>query len=263
MGQDKNLNYTFTDTGRYEVRYIAAINSRQDTVTKTIHIYPKINKHFLGKDTIYAKGTPFKKELSAPYGMHCQLWQDSSGLSTFQADTAGRYTCKVITQSFCEVIDTIEIKECINTLTIPSIYRIQDSLYTYQQVADSFIWFKNNVQLKITKAAAIRVTDTGTYRVEAAKKDHCNRSSANFRIEKLGLRSIHSQAIGIHVFPNPANETVLIEASTDFSLLVTDATGKTILASENTKALTLATGIYYFRFTVNSNTFFEKVVVLN
>ena len=75
IGQDKNIIYTFTDTGMYEVRYGAAINSRQDTVSKTIHIYPKINKHFLGKDTVYAKGTPFKKQLSAPYGMHCQLWQ--------------------------------------------------------------------------------------------------------------------------------------------------------------------------------------------
>ena len=148
-------------------------------------------------------------------------------------------------------------------MTIPSIYRIQDSLYTYQQVADSFIWFKNNVQLKITKAAAIRVTDTGTYRVEAAKKEHCNRSSANFRIEKLGLHKLNSQAIGIKIYPNPAKEKVFIEASTDYSLLVTDATGKTILEAENTKELTLANGIYYFRFTVNSNTFFEKVVVLN
>ena len=263
IGQDKNLNYTFKDTGIYEVRYVAAINSRQDTVSKTIHIYQKINKHFLGKDTVYAKGTPFKKELIAPYGMHCQLWQDSSSLSTYQADTAGRYTCKVTNQSFCEVTDTIEIKECINSLTVPSIYRIKDSLYTYQQVADSFIWFKNNVPFKITKAPVIRLTDTGTYRVEAAKKAHCNRSSANFRIEKLSLHKLNSQAIGIKIYPNPANEKVFIEASTDFSLLVTDATGKTILEAENIKEITLANGIYYFRLTVHNTSYFEKVVVLN
>ena len=263
IGQDKNLMYTFTDTGMYEVRYGAAINSRQDTVSKIIHIYPKINKHFLGNDTIYTKGTPFKKQLSAPYGMHCQLWQDSTGLSTYQADTSGRYTCKVTNQSFCEVTDTIEIKECINSLTVPSIFRIKDSLYTYQQVADSFIWFKNNVQFKITKASAIKLTDTGTYRVEAAKKDNCKRSSANFRIEKLSLHKLNSQAIGIKIYPNPANEKVFIEASTDFSLLVTDATGKTILEAENIKEITLANGIYYFRLTVHNTSYFEKVVVLN
>ena len=197
----KNINHTFTDTGKYEVRYIASNSNRQDTVIKIISIYPKVNKHFLGKDTAYPQGTTFNKILKSPVGMHCQLWQDNIGLSTYKADTAGMYICKVTNKSFCEVIDTIVISECINSLSQPSLYRSRDTLYTYQQSADSFVWYRNNIQYRITKEPFIRLTDTGTYRVEATKKGYCNRSSIANYVNKLGISSIQLGDFNIQLFP--------------------------------------------------------------
>ena len=93
----KNITHIFSDTGIYNIQFIANKGARRDTVTKKITIYPLIKAHFLGKDTIYSSGTQFHKVLKAPYGMNCQLWlNDSSSLSTFNADTAGIYICKVI-----------------------------------------------------------------------------------------------------------------------------------------------------------------------
>lgn len=257
----KNIYHIFSDTGIFDIRYIASNGTRSDTAVKSIMVYSKINKQFLGKDTVYASGTSFSKILKVPYGMYCQQWQDSSGLPTFKADTAGVYICKVTNNAFCEVTDTIIIKECINNLTMPSIYRIRDTLYTYQQLADSFVWFRNNVQYKITKDAFIKLTDTGTYRVEAAKKDHCNRSSTTFRVDKLGIHLIRLQDLSIKLFPNPSNEKVFIQSDNDFKLLITDIAGKVICDTVNATEVNLPKGIYLFRFLVKDSLIVEKVIV--
>ncbi len=221
-----------------------------------------MDKQFLGKDTVYASGSAFSKTLNAPYGMHCQLWlNDSSGLSTYTADTAGVYICKVTNQAFCEVTDTIVISECIDNLTVPSIYRSKDTLYTYQQLADSFVWYRNNVQYKITKEAFIKLSDTGTYRVEAAKKGHCNRSSTVASVTKLGVQRLSIQDFNIRVYPNPSSEIVFIQSEKEYKLVVTDITGKIIMTTENSQ-LSLPKGVYFFRFDIEGTEVMEKVVVL-
>jgi PKD repeat protein len=258
----KNINHTFLDTGIYKVTYIVSNGNSKDTMTKSIVIYPKLSKQFLGKDTAYAQGTSFNKILKTPLGMHCQLWQDSSRLSTFHADTAGVYICKVTNKSFCDVIDTIIISECINNLTQPSLYRSRDSLYTYQPVADSFVWFRNNVQYRITKEPFIRLNDTGTYRVEAAKKGHCNRSSITNHVNKLGINYFLSSDFNIQLFPIPSSEQVFIKADKDFILQVSDITGRIITVQENIDSISLPKGVYFFTFTIDAYKITEKVVVL-
>lgn len=196
----KNTTHLFRDTGAYNVSFIASNGNRKDTITKSILIYPKLSKYFLGKDTAYAQGTSFNKVLKTPLGMHCQIWQDSSGLTSFFTDTAGIYICKVTNKSFCEVTDTIVITECINSLTTPSLYRSRDTLYTYQQLADSFVWYRNNVQYRITKEPFIRLIDTGIYRVEAARNGYCNKSSITNHVNKLGISSFQLSDFNIQLF---------------------------------------------------------------
>lgn len=259
----KNPYHNFIDTGVYTVRYIASNRSRKDTVSKSITIYPKINKYFLGKDTVYVQGSSFNRILTtATPNLHCIKWQDGSVLSTFTADTAGIYICKVTNKSFCEVTDTIVIKECINNLTSPSIYRSRDSLFTYQPVADSFVWFRNNIQYRITKEPFIRLADTGTYRVEAAKKGHCNKSSIANHVNKLGISAFQLSDFNIQLFPNPSNEILFIKADKSFKLQVSDFTGRTIVMYENIDSITLPQGVYFFTFTIQGFRVTEKVVVL-
>jgi PKD repeat protein len=257
----KNISHTFADTGKYEVRYIASNGNRHDTVIKTITLYPIVNKHFLGNDTIYAQGTLISKVLKAPLGMHCQLWQDGSGLSTYTADTVGVYTCKITNQSFCEITDTIVISSCNNSLTTPSIYRNRDTLYTFQTQADSFVWFRNNVQYKVTKEAFIRLTDTGMYRVVAAKKGYCNKSSNTYNVNKLGILTYQLSDYNIQLFPNPSSEQIFIKAENQFILQISDITGKIITVQKNIKSISLPKGIYFFNFNINEHLITEKVVI--
>lgn len=196
--------------------------------------------------------------------MHCIKWQDGSGLSTFTADTAGVYICKVTNRSFCEVTDTVIIWECINNLTTPSIYRSRDTLFTYQALADSFVWFKNNVQYRITKEPFIKLTDTGHYRVEAAKKGHCNRSSSTTWVNKIDtdIQRISLQDLNIKLYPNPSDGEVFISTDQDFRLQIYDVTGKIIAKTGNIEHITLPKGVYFFCFEVAGYRLTEKVVVL-
>ena len=173
----KSPTINFPDTGLYEIRYIAAKGSRSDTVIKYITIYPKINIQFLGRDTMYKSDVPFSLDLKAPKDLHCIRWQDSSSGETFTADTAGTYYVKVTNKAFCSISDTIRITHCLNSLSKPVIFRSNDTLRTQLLEADTFIWYRNNQLISITKDTFIILADTGTYRVEAAKQGYCNSSS--------------------------------------------------------------------------------------
>lgn len=264
------MNYAFADTGTYNVRFIASTSTSSvfDTILKTITIYPKINKNFLGKDTTYSQGSIINKTLKSPQPSHCQVWQDSSGLSTYTATKKGIYTCKVTNNAFCEVMDTIEIKECLN-LTQPSIYHSNkgDTLFCNHIIADTFIWFKNDVVYKTTTTnntneSFIKLTDTGTYRVEAIKYNHCNRSSSNFRINKLSINNLTLQNFNIKVYPNPSEGLIWIESDNSFKLQIIDILGKEIKSLDSPKMLTLPLGFYFFKFQIGEVVVTEKVVVL-
>ncbi len=267
ISSNKNHTYTFADTGRYELRYIATNGTRKDTISKTITMYPKIKNQFLGKDTTYIVGDIINKKLYAPLPNHYVMWQDTSGLSTFTATKKGVYTCKVTNQAFCEVTDTIEIKECLS-LAVPSIYkRLTDSIFCTHPLSDTFVWYRNNVPYKTAYTnggdiSSLKLTDTGTYRVEAVKYGHCNRTSSTFNINKLGIKGIRIEDLGIRVFPNPSSGVVNVESDINYKLKITDLIGRTILETENTKQVILVKGVYFLRFEIEGYFVIQKVVVL-
>jgi hypothetical protein len=231
------VNIGFVHPAEYEIRFIAKKGSRSDTIIKLITIYSKINKNFLGRDTAYEIGTSFSKTLKAPLGMYCYLWSaDSSQGVSYVADTTGVFICKVTSQSFCVVTDTIVISACINDLAIPSIFRSRDTLYTSHLTADSFVWYRNNSFYKVTKSPFLILTDTGLYQVEAAKKGHCNQSSKSQYVNKLDIHSISLQD-GIKLYPNPAKDHIMIEFDNPdiYHVIIYDALGqKTYDCSTNT-----------------------------
>lgn len=266
----KDIKHTFSDTGIYVVQYIAINGTRSDTIKKEIKIYPKINKYFLGKDTFYGQGTSINKTLVAPFGMQCYLWnKDSSKGNTFNADTAGVYVARITNQAFCVVTDTITITECINDLLIPSIYRNRDTLYTFHQLADSFMWFKNNQLLQVTKQPFIKLSDTGTYRVEAARKLHCNRSSSNFHISNLNVNINLAFDLGVKIYPNPADESITFEMQgTDgIKIRLYDAKGNLIYERYSKDLKTqmdissLAQGLYVIEL-INEQTLYHSKILI-
>jgi len=267
----KSPSHIFIDTGNYEILYFVQSGSRVDSIKKQIVIYSKIKKNFLGKDTAFQIGDIINKVLHAPNDMRCYKWQDSSHSSTFIATKKGIYTCQITNQGFCEVIDTIIIKECLS-LSIPSIFKGQsDTLFCNHLNADTFIWFRNNLPYKTTytngtNESYLKLSDTGTYRVEAVKYGHCNRSSASININKLGIRNIILQSV--QIFPNPNNGTFkIINYSDDvLDFRITNNLGQELytyhsLIGENFINTDLKEGLYIITFNIQNHTIRQKLII--
>lgn len=257
----KNITHIFKDTGTYQIQYVASKGNRSDTVIKKLMIYPKIRKDFLGRDTAYETGTSFSKTLKAPLGMHCYYWQkDSSTSASFQADTTGIFICRITSQSFCVVTDTIVISSCINDLAVPILTRTLDSLYASHSLADSFIWYRNGLQYRITNVPNLALSDTGKYRVEAAKKGHCNRSSNSQYVNKFGTNYPGIIPDAIKVYPNPTKEVLNIEFDRvdKYEIIVYDLVGQIVLRLHTDTNLDLnlkefSEGIYLLHITNTKN----------
>jgi hypothetical protein len=265
----KKITHFFNDTGIYQVCYIATKGSRTDTIIKTIIIYPKIRKDFLGRDTVYETGTSISKILKAPLEMHCYFWQnDSSKSATFKTDTTGTFICRITNQSFCIVTDSIVISSCKNDLTIPSIFRSKDSLYTYQPQADSFVWYRNGLLYRITKVPFLALSDTGIYRVEAAKKGHCSRSSGLYIVNKLNMPAFSTIQGSIRVFPNPTSNILNLEFENPcgYIIKVYNSLGQIIytIKAENNSSINLnglAKGAYLIYLTNTLNQHFNTIIL--
>jgi hypothetical protein len=109
----KNVSYTFSDTGKWNVSYVAAISGRIDTVTKTITIRPKLEKGFLGSDKQYCNTIP---TLHAPKNLHCIHWYNDTLMELGKVDSIkvskeGTYYAKATNRSFCVEWDTIKISK--------------------------------------------------------------------------------------------------------------------------------------------------------
>lgn len=196
----KNPKITFTDTGLYEITFIATKGNRSDTVIKRITIYPRIDGDFLGRDTMYRSDVPFSLVLKTPPDMHCIRWNDSSSSPTFTADTTGIYIATITNKAFCTVSDTIIVTRCENSLPKPVLWRDNDTLKTHFSIADSFIWYRNGNQVSITKDTFILLNDTGTFMVTASKQGHCDNAGDVFNypcIPGLAIPTIHLQKVTI------------------------------------------------------------------
>ncbi|MBL7836702.1 MAG: T9SS type A sorting domain-containing protein [Bacteroidetes bacterium] len=178
--KNKNPKITFADTGIFDVAFIATKGSRSDTVSKRITIYPKIEKDFLGKDSMYKSDALFNLVLKTPLNMHCISWQDSSSSPTFTIDTTGVFSVTVTNKAFCTVSDTITITRCVNSLPKPILMRDKDTLKTLSSIADSFVWYRNGIIISITKDTFIELNDTGAYKISASKQGYCNNMSDAF-----------------------------------------------------------------------------------
>ncbi|MBL7836677.1 MAG: T9SS type A sorting domain-containing protein [Bacteroidetes bacterium] len=257
----KKFIHQFSDTGTYTIYYIASSGNRSDTISKSITIYPKINKDFLGKDTSFEVGIGFNKTLNAPVGMHCYFWyNDSSGASFFNTDTIGTFICRISSQSFCEVTDTIKISNCINNLPLPTLSRSRDTLYVNQTTADSFIWYKDNIIYTITKTPFITINSFGNYRVEVAKKGFCSKFSEAFLVMNLAINSPFLYDKHIKVYPNPTCDFINIEFEEPnyYKIRVYNSIGMLVNEIETNSNTTIdlsifPSGVYLIHFTNAEN----------
>ena len=225
MGSAKNIFYTFTDTGNYEIQYIASRNSQTDTAIKKIIIAPKISTNFLGADTGYCVGSFPSLILKSPSGMQCVKWNNDSTTANISINGPGRYIAIVTTPSFCQMSDTIDLFED-SILLKPTIQRKGDSLLTTSK-AVQYLWYRNE-QL-ISRNQNIKIIDKGIYRLVVMGKGGCPSESDTLGVYKL---SVSKFSLGpISVLPNPVTENLQInglDIANEYLFIVTDIQGRVV-----------------------------------
>ncbi len=194
-----NTSYSFSDTGSVQVRFIAANSTRTDTALKTLIIYPKVNQHFLGKDTVFASGSIFTKTLASPPNAFCNRWfyKDSlvSSSDSLQATKFGTYTCQSSNQSFCSITDTLVIRPCADTLSVPIILRSRDTLMVSNYSSDSLVWVLNGMAVQKGYKNYYHFKDTGTFYVVLHRALNCPKSSSAFAIKTLCIDTLKTPII--------------------------------------------------------------------
>jgi hypothetical protein len=225
----KSLNHQFTDTGIWQVKYVATNGSRTDSVSKDIEIFPILKSGFLGKDIGYC-GNALPLAIQGPLGMNCYTWQKPHGIETYvdhiAADTAGMYILETCNPVFCTYVDTLLVYEKAEP-DAPQISRIGDSLYvTNPEPGVAYHWFKANVFTN-SVGPAYKVTDTAWYKVRGVAPINCIGPFDSINVKTLQNRV--SLQHSIVFYPNPAMDDVFLQhVPLEAKILLRDVTGRLV-----------------------------------
>lgn len=247
-GNSKIIDYSFSDTGLFQVQFIASNSNLSDTLVKSILIGVPVARNFLGRDTGYCVGSFPSILLQAPDGMQCIRWNNDSSGQSLTVNKAGQYIATVTTASVCQMSDTINLYED-SILLKPIITRKGDSLMTSSKGV-KFIWYRNNVVVGHTKN--IKIAQTGIYKLKVLGNGGCPVESDTFGVYKLSIEEMILKSVSIR--PNPTDNLVTVnglDASSDYHCVLTDMQGRILMEvkikqSESAQIPTseLSAGIY-------------------
>jgi hypothetical protein len=83
----------------------------------------------------------------------------------------------------------------------------------------------------------------------------------DFKVHQLSTENRYTDKL-ILLYPNPSDGIVHFSCPLPFVLIVSDALGKTVLCQTEMLPVTLPKGIYLFRFILDQQVVYRKVVVL-
>ena len=212
-GAGKTPNFSFPDTGVWQVECIASKGSRKDTITKSIAILKPLKSRYLGEDILLPNGTSIGGTVKGPVGMHCVHWQrmgdtiESKVQNLTYSDT-GYYICRSTNRVFCTYSDTIRVRVCDSFAQSATITRRNDSLITNTYAA-KYQWYRNDTALTGATGKQIRLLQNGSYKLRTWNYQGCDSFSASIQVKALAVK--HLMTGEINLFPNPSNGEFLLE----------------------------------------------------
>jgi len=257
----KHCNYTFADTGKWQVSHIAWNASRADTVSKTLTIRPKWKNNLLGRDTFYclpfdsgqgdsSARADFTLTLKAPADMHCVHWNgeepnldDALGLivdyghfhtDTLQVDTAGKYIVKLTNKTFCQMYDTITVSEVPNPQK-PSIQRNGQELESSITAAEYRWYFNGNLTLTTINSQLIPDSN-GYWQVQLISEYGCeSQLSDSFNVGFASLKPLNPKPLSFKIYPNPSDGHISIEVPKEgqYNLTLSTIGGQLVRLSDS------------------------------
>jgi len=210
----KNPSYTFSDTGKWQVKYIVGHGTQSDTVIKTITIRPKLEARFLGEDINYCEISPLPLTLHSPKNLHCIHWYNDTMDELARVDSLtiskeGTYYAKATNLSFCIEWDTIKISKTLPAKNL----KITKSLMIISSADDHlrYQWFRDNLKISDT-TKTIPLTKNGTYKMYAYTKYGCWVYSNEIIISDVAIEHLKLENFVI-VYPNPGKGKINIDIS--------------------------------------------------
>jgi len=242
----KHCKYPFSDTGKWEVSHIASTATRSDTVTKTLTIRPKWKNDVLGKDTFYCTGDSINLTLQAPIDMHCIHWNDEEPnldeslgpivdydhfhTDTLLVDTAGTYIVKLTNKTFCQMWDTIAIRE--EARPSKSVISRSGQELESSIVAAEYRWYFNGSLKNTTTDSKLTPDSNGYWQVQLISEYGCESElSDSFNVGFAGIdKRYETLDLRFEIYPNPSdgNITIAVPKGGDYQVKLSTIGGQLV-----------------------------------
>lgn len=275
-----NMLKTIWNGGLYYVKVTDANTCyNTDTIIITDHNKPIIN---LGNDTTICANTPLV--LDAANAGSTYIWNTNDTSQRIYVDSSNTYIVMVTDLFGCENADTIKVR----SIPDPSTEGFSFIPKFFEQIGK--VSFDPIKPLNITSyhwdfgdgASSTQVTPTHTYTKEGSYDvllsvyNSCGSNTYQQQIKinlSTGIDHILEEALGLNMYPNPANTLINISVKEDMatisSLTVYNTIGQQIdykqaihAAQTQYSVAHLASGIYYLQITTSKGTIMQKLEVL-
>lgn len=183
--------------------------------------------------------------LTAAPGFQNYLWSNGSSTAIINIQHPGTYWVNYPT-SCGRRTDTFKIRSTIDPVTLT----YNNPLITTSGSYQSYKWYKDGSLITGAVGATYTPLVSGIYAVVVTNAQGCT-DSAYININKggTGIEEVH-QGLKVSVYPNPATDLVYIESDKPLQAMVTDLSGRVLLAAKRAGKLdisTLKAGIYFLK----------------
>lgn len=167
--------------------------------------------------------------------------------STYNATSAGNYTCRITTPSACfELTSTVAVSEM--PLPNPVITRTGSTLQTSNYFT-SYQWYRDLVAIPGATSASTPIIGNGNYKVAVTDTNGCQSVSLTYTVTgftgSVGVTDVNKT--DIRIYPNPSTGAVHIECAMNVQAKLYSIDGRLAMEVSGVKDLNishLADGVY-------------------
>ncbi len=174
-------------------------------------------------------------------------WNTGDTTKSITVDQSGIYTVTYNT-GLCQIrSETYEIT-LSNIGTAITVNGFQ--LSTTGGPFTSYQWLREGVIIPGATKSTHTVTENGAYQVIVSNADGCTDTSATYVVSNVGIK--HMTADEISIYPNPAQNTVYIDAPLSVTVTVLNIEGRLVARQQNTRSVAIGNfseGIYLLKIT--------------
>jgi len=237
-----NASYVAATPGVYTA-VVQGPSGCSDTSATAINVYELTSPLVLPlSDTVFCWGGSALLGLDVPStGVGFQWQMNGANIpgatsSTYDATTPGNYSCIIMAPacSAASMSVSVDVLPLPNPVIIHSgaTLSVADTFVTYQ-------WYKDLIAIYGATTHTYTPVATGSYEVRVTDSSGCQSVSSAYPLLSLtGVAQVSEQ--DIHVYPNPATETVFIQSPVPVNAMLYSIDGKLMQQSNNATTMNIA-----------------------